>query len=47
VTDPRIPSDVIRHSLSLAVRSDPRVKNLDVGKTFDMRLANSVMESPK
>jgi ABC-type nitrate/sulfonate/bicarbonate transport system substrate-binding protein len=47
VTDPRIPAEVIRHSLRLALRSDPRIKSLDAAKTFDMRLANAVMEAVK
>ena len=47
VTDPRIPADVIQQSIKLAVRSDARVKNVDVAKAFDMRVARRVMESGK
>jgi ABC-type nitrate/sulfonate/bicarbonate transport system substrate-binding protein len=47
VTDPRIPADVIQQSIKLAMRSDPRVKNLDAGKAVDMRIANRVMEAAK
>lgn len=47
VTDPRIPAEVIRQSMNLAVRSDPRVKNVDINKAVDMRIANRIMESAK
>jgi len=47
VTDPRIPAEVIQQSMKLATRSDARVKNVDVAKAFDMRLASRVMESGK
>lgn len=47
VSDPRIPVDAIRQSLKLTVRSDGRVKNIDVNKVFDMKIANRVMESRK
>jgi NitT/TauT family transport system substrate-binding protein len=47
VTDPRIPADVIQQSVKLAMRSDPRVKNIDIGKAADMRIANRVMEAAK
>jgi NitT/TauT family transport system substrate-binding protein len=47
VTDPRIPADVIQQSIKLAVRSDARVKNVDVGKAVDMRIANKIMEAGK
>jgi NitT/TauT family transport system substrate-binding protein len=44
-TDPRVPPNVIQQSLNLASRSDPRVKNVDAGRVFDMRLAARSMES--
>jgi ABC-type nitrate/sulfonate/bicarbonate transport system substrate-binding protein len=47
VTDPRIPADVIQQSMKLAMRSDPRIKNLDIGKAVDMRIANRVMGGVK
>jgi ABC-type nitrate/sulfonate/bicarbonate transport system substrate-binding protein len=47
VTDPRIPAEVIRQSMNLAVRSDARVKNVDLSKAVDMRIANRIMESAK
>jgi NitT/TauT family transport system substrate-binding protein len=47
VTDPRIPADVIQQSIKLAVRSDARVKNIDVGKAVDMRIADKIMEAGK
>jgi ABC-type nitrate/sulfonate/bicarbonate transport system substrate-binding protein len=47
VTDPRIPAEVIRQSMNLAVRSDARVKNVDLSKAVNMRIANRVMESGK
>jgi NitT/TauT family transport system substrate-binding protein len=43
VTDPRIPDDVIQQSIKLAVRNDPRVKNVDIAKAMDMRIANKIM----
>jgi ABC-type nitrate/sulfonate/bicarbonate transport system substrate-binding protein len=46
-TDPRVPADVIQQSLKLASRNDARVKNVDAGKAFDMRLAARSMESRK
>jgi NitT/TauT family transport system substrate-binding protein len=47
VTDPRIPADVIEQSIKLAVRSDPRVKNIDINKAVDRRIANRIMEAAK
>ena len=47
VTDPRVPNDVVQQSLKLAVRSDPRVKNIDLAKTLDLRLAAQVMQGTK
>jgi ABC-type nitrate/sulfonate/bicarbonate transport system substrate-binding protein len=47
VTDPRITLDVFQQSTKLAMRSDPRVKNVDVSKGVDMRIANKVMETGK
>jgi ABC-type nitrate/sulfonate/bicarbonate transport system substrate-binding protein len=47
VTDPRIPADVIQQSMKLVVRNDPRVKNVDIGKAVDMRIANKIMEAGK
>ena len=47
VTDPRIPAEVIQQSLKLAARSDARVKNVDLNRAVDMRLANRIMESGK
>jgi hypothetical protein len=47
VTDPRIPADVIQQSMKLAMRSDARVKDVDVSKAVDMRIANRVMEGGK
>lgn len=47
VTDPRIPAEVIQQSMKLAARSDARVKNVDLTKAVDMRLANRIMESGK
>ena len=47
VTDPRIPAEVIQQSMKLTARSDARVKNVDVAKAFDMRVARRVMESGK
>jgi ABC-type nitrate/sulfonate/bicarbonate transport system substrate-binding protein len=46
-TDPRVPPNVIQQSLKLASRNDPRVKNVDSGRAFDMRLAARSMESRK
>jgi ABC-type nitrate/sulfonate/bicarbonate transport system substrate-binding protein len=46
-TDPRVPANVIQQSLKLASRNDARVKNVDAGKAFDMRLAERSMESKK
>jgi hypothetical protein len=47
VTDPRIPAEVIQQSMKLAVRSDARVKNVDLSKAVDLRIANRIMESAK
>jgi ABC-type nitrate/sulfonate/bicarbonate transport system substrate-binding protein len=47
VTDPRIPSEVIQQSMKLAVRSDARVKNVDLSKAVDLRIANRIMEPGK
>jgi len=47
VTDPRIPSEVIQQSLKLAVRSDARVKNIDLARAFDPRIAARIMETAK
>jgi hypothetical protein len=47
VTDPRIPAEVIQQSIMLAVRSDARVKNVDVSRAVDMVIANKIMESGK
>ncbi len=47
VTDPRVPNDVVQQSLKLAVRSDPRVKNIDLAKALDLRLAAQVMQGTK
>jgi ABC-type nitrate/sulfonate/bicarbonate transport system substrate-binding protein len=47
VTDPRIPNDVVQQSLKLAIRSDPRVKNIDLAKVLDLRLAAQVMQGAK
>ena len=47
VTDPRVPNDVVQQSLQLAVRSDPRVKNIDLAKALDLRLAAQVMQGTK
>jgi ABC-type nitrate/sulfonate/bicarbonate transport system substrate-binding protein len=47
VTDPRIPSEVIQQSMKLAVRSDARVKNVDLSKAVDLRIANRIMEAGK
>ncbi|MGH7826363.1 MAG: ABC transporter substrate-binding protein [Candidatus Binatia bacterium] len=47
VTDPRVPAEVIQQSMKLASRSDARVKNIDVNKVFDSRLANRLLESGK
>jgi NitT/TauT family transport system substrate-binding protein len=47
LADPRIPAEVIRQSMNLAVRSDARVKNVDLIKAVDMRIANRIMESGK
>lgn len=47
VIDPRIPGEVIQQSLKLAARSDARVKNLDLSRALDMRLANRIMEFGK
>ena len=47
VTDPRVPNDVVQQSLKLAVRGDPRVKNIDLAKALDLRLAAQVMQGTK
>ncbi|GEM_PF-6248108 len=47
VTDPRVPNDVVQQSIKLAVRSDPRVKNIDLAKALDLRLAAQVMQAAK
>lgn len=47
VTDPRIPADVIQQSIKLAVRNDSRVKNVEISKAVDMRIANRIMEAGK
>jgi NitT/TauT family transport system substrate-binding protein len=47
VIDPRIPAAVIEQSMKLAVRSDARVKNVDLSKAVDLRIANSIMEPGK
>jgi ABC-type nitrate/sulfonate/bicarbonate transport system substrate-binding protein len=47
VTDPRVPTDVIQQSIKLAMRSDPRVQNIEISKALDMRIANRVMEGAK
>jgi ABC-type nitrate/sulfonate/bicarbonate transport system substrate-binding protein len=47
VADPRIPADVIQQSMKLAVRNDARVKNVEIGKAVDMRIANRIMEAGK
>ncbi|HEY1374056.1 MAG TPA: ABC transporter substrate-binding protein [Candidatus Binatia bacterium] len=47
VTDPRVPNEVVQQSLKLAVRSDPRVKNIDLAKALDLRLAAQVMQGAK
>ncbi|MGH7832458.1 MAG: ABC transporter substrate-binding protein [Candidatus Binatia bacterium] len=46
-TDPRVPANVIQQSLKLASRNDARVKSVDAGKAFDMRLAVKSMEPRK
>jgi NitT/TauT family transport system substrate-binding protein len=45
VADPRIPPAVMQQSIMLALRSDARVKNVEIGKALDLRLANRIMES--
>jgi NitT/TauT family transport system substrate-binding protein len=47
VIDPRIPAAVIEQSMKLAVRSDARVKNVDLSKAVDLRIANRIMEPGK
>jgi NitT/TauT family transport system substrate-binding protein len=47
VSDPRIPADAIRQSISLTAKSDGRVKNIDANKVFDMRIANRTTDSAK
>jgi hypothetical protein len=47
VTDPRIPVDVMQQSIKLAMRSDPRVKNVDLSKAVEMRLASKAMDGAK
>ncbi len=47
VSDPRIPADAIRQSISLTAKSDGRVKNIDANKVFDMKIANRTTESAK
>jgi NitT/TauT family transport system substrate-binding protein len=47
VTDPRIPIEAIRQSLKLVERTDPRVKNIDVNRVFDLKLATALSESGK
>ena len=47
VIDPRIPTAVIEQSMKLAVRSDARVKNVDLSKAVDLRIANRIMEPGK
>ncbi|MBI4524873.1 MAG: ABC transporter substrate-binding protein [Deltaproteobacteria bacterium] len=47
VADPRIPAEVIEQSIKLAARSDARVRNVDVSKAFDMRVAGKIMEAGK
>lgn len=46
VTDPRIPSKVIQETLRLAERVDPRMKQINVQRLFDMGFANQ-LESGK
>ena len=42
VTDPRIPAKAIQETLRLAERIDPRMKQVNVQKLFDMGLANQL-----
>jgi hypothetical protein len=46
VTDPRIPDKVIEETLRLAERVDPRQKQINVSRLFDMKFATE-LESGK